>query len=60
MRDKEAVEADLYVEDSPDNILRLVDERRRIIVYGNSTNAAELPDSDCILQGSKIGRRQKI
>jgi len=49
MRDKEAVEADLYAEDSPDNIRRLVDERRRVVAYGNSTNATGLPDSECIL-----------
>lgn len=49
MRDKEAVEADVYVEDSLDNIRRLVEEQRRVVVYGNSTNAAELPDSEYIL-----------
>jgi 5' nucleotidase, deoxy (Pyrimidine), cytosolic type C protein (NT5C) len=49
MRDKEAVEADLYVEDSPINISRLVEQDRKLIVFGNSANAAELPDSECVL-----------
>lgn len=49
MRDKEAVDADLYVEDTPKNIARLVEQDRKVIVFGNSANAAGLPDSGYVL-----------
>ncbi len=39
MKDKAAVGADLYVEDSPDNIKRLRAEGVATIVFSNSTNA---------------------
>jgi hypothetical protein len=38
MADKEKVEADVYVEDSPRNIKRLLDDKRHVIAYTNSTN----------------------
>jgi 5'(3')-deoxyribonucleotidase len=38
MRDKEAVDADLYVEDSPDNVERLCSDGRQVIVFANSIN----------------------
>ncbi|WP_081914378.1 MULTISPECIES: 5' nucleotidase, NT5C type [Mycobacterium] len=49
MRDKEAVDADLYVEDTPKNICRLVEQRREVIVFGNSANATGLPDSEYVV-----------
>lgn len=38
MQEKAAVGADLYIEDSPENIRRLRAEKRRTIVFTNSTN----------------------
>jgi len=38
MRDKEAVEADVYIEDTPTNILRLREMNRPVIIFSNSTN----------------------
>ncbi|MEE4361638.1 MAG: hypothetical protein V2I63_08960 [Pseudomonadales bacterium] len=38
MRDKGAVGADLYVEDSPDNIARLREAGQEVLVLRNSTN----------------------
>ena len=38
MRDKAAVGADLYVEDSPDNVQKLRDDGHKTIVFTNSTN----------------------
>jgi 5'(3')-deoxyribonucleotidase len=38
MRDKESVDADVYVEDSPRNIQSLREAGREAIVFGNSTN----------------------
>lgn len=38
MRHKDAVDADIYVEDSPTNIEVLQDTGRPVIVYSNSTN----------------------
>lgn len=38
MRDKEAVEADVYVEDSPLSILGLREMDRSVIIFTNSTN----------------------
>lgn len=38
MSDKAAVGADLYIEDSPDNIRKLRADGHPTIVYGNSTN----------------------
>ncbi len=49
MRDKEAVDADLYVEDTPSNVSRLVEQGRQVIVFGNSANAVGLPDSEFVL-----------
>ncbi|WP_199178190.1 5' nucleotidase, NT5C type [Mycobacterium hubeiense] len=49
MRDKEAVDAHLYVEDTPENIGRLVEQKRKVIVYGNSANATGLPESEYVL-----------
>lgn len=43
MRDKEAVDADVYVEDAPENIERLRRDGRDVIVFSNSTNT-HLPD----------------
>jgi 5'(3')-deoxyribonucleotidase len=45
MRDKESVDADVYVEDSPENIERLRSAGRDVIVFDNSTNrrVADLP-----------------
>lgn len=40
MRDKDAVGADLYVEDSPDNIAALRDRGCEVVVFANSTNKA--------------------
>jgi len=44
MRDKEAVDAD-----TPSNVSRLVEQRRQVIVFGNSANAVGLPDSEFVL-----------
>jgi hypothetical protein len=38
MREKAAVGADLYVEDSPENVARLRAEGLKTIVFSNSTN----------------------
>lgn len=38
MRDKAAVGADLYIEDSPDNVEKLRADNHRTIVFSNSTN----------------------
>lgn len=38
MKDKSAIGADLYVEDSPDNVKRLRDDNHPTIVFTNSTN----------------------
>ena len=38
MQEKAAVGADLYIEDSPDNIVRLRDEGNKTIVFTTSTN----------------------
>jgi 5'(3')-deoxyribonucleotidase len=38
MQEKAAVGADLYIEDSPDNIRRLRAEKRKTIIFTNSTN----------------------
>jgi 5'(3')-deoxyribonucleotidase len=38
MRDKAAVGADLYIEDSPDNVQKLRDDGHKTIVFSNSTN----------------------
>lgn len=38
MRDKAAVGADLYIEDSPSNVLSLRDDGHETIVFTNSTN----------------------
>jgi 5'(3')-deoxyribonucleotidase len=38
MSDKAAVGADLYIEDSPDNVLKLRADGHRTIVFSNSTN----------------------
>ncbi len=42
MKDKEAVGAHVYIDDSPENIRRLRERGCRTIVFGNSTNR-ELP-----------------
>ena len=38
MKDKSAIGADLYVEDSPDNVKRLREDNHPTIVFTNSTN----------------------
>lgn len=38
MRDKDAVEADIYIEDTPSNISRLREMNRTVIIFTNSTN----------------------
>ncbi len=38
MRDKDAVEADVYIEDTPSNISRLREMNRPVIIFTNSTN----------------------
>jgi 5'(3')-deoxyribonucleotidase len=38
MREKGAVGADLYIEDTPDNIKALRDDGKRVIIFDNSTN----------------------
>jgi 5'(3')-deoxyribonucleotidase len=38
MRDKAAVGADLYIEDSPDHVQRLREDGHKTIVFTNSTN----------------------
>jgi 5'(3')-deoxyribonucleotidase len=38
MRDKEAVGANLYIDDSPENILRLGSQGAETIIFSNSTN----------------------
>src|SRR5688572_4695930 len=38
MRDKGAVGADLYIEDSPDNVIKLRADGHKTIVFTNSTN----------------------
>ena len=38
MKDKSAIGADLYIEDSPDNVKRLRDDNHPTIVFTNSTN----------------------
>jgi len=38
MKDKSTIGADLYVEDSPDNVKRLRDDNHPTIVFTNSTN----------------------
>jgi 5'(3')-deoxyribonucleotidase len=43
MNEKGDVGADLYIEDTPQNILKLRDERKKVIIYSNSTNRL-LPD----------------
>jgi 5'(3')-deoxyribonucleotidase len=43
MRDKAAVGADLYIEDSPDHVQRLREDGHKTIVFTNSTNAG-LPE----------------
>lgn len=40
MRDKAAVGADLYIEDTPDNILRLRQDGHKTIVFSNTTNVS--------------------
>ncbi len=44
MRDKDAVDADVYIEDAPSNILRLRELSRPVIVFTNSTNVG-MPDT---------------
>lgn len=39
MKDKNLVEADIYVEDNPDNILELERSQKKVVAYTNSTNA---------------------
>jgi hypothetical protein len=39
MRDKEQVGADIYMDDSPDNVVRLREAGFYTICFGNSTNA---------------------
>jgi len=47
MRDKSAVGADLYIDDSPDNVLQLRADGHRTIVFSNPTNRAlEGPRAD--------------
>lgn len=43
MRDKEQVGADIYVEDSPENVARLRESGLYTICFANSTNAATSP-----------------
>jgi hypothetical protein len=43
MRDKGPVDADVYVDDGPENIERLRSARKMVIVFDNSTNR-HLPD----------------
>lgn len=38
MRRKEHVDADLYVEDSPENIKRLLDNDKHVVIISNATN----------------------
>jgi 5'(3')-deoxyribonucleotidase len=38
MRHKDAVGADLYVEDSPENIKQLRSQGHSVVIYGNTTN----------------------
>jgi 5'(3')-deoxyribonucleotidase len=38
MRDKDAVGADLYIEDSPENVCALREKNCEVIVFANSTN----------------------
>jgi 5'(3')-deoxyribonucleotidase len=41
LKDKVEVGADVYVEDSPDNIRALRDEGKRVIIFSNPTNREE-------------------
>jgi 5'(3')-deoxyribonucleotidase len=43
MKDKAAVGADLYLEDSPDNIEPLREDGHKTIVFANSTNSESAP-----------------
>jgi 5'(3')-deoxyribonucleotidase len=43
MKDKAAVGADLYLEDSPDNIEALRQDGHKTIVFANSTNSETAP-----------------
>jgi 5'(3')-deoxyribonucleotidase len=43
MKDKAQVGADVYVEDSPDNVERLRERGLHVICFGNSTNRAVAP-----------------
>ncbi|WP_432033680.1 5' nucleotidase, NT5C type [Streptomyces antibioticus] len=38
MGDKGAVDADLYIEDAPDNIEQLIANKKDVVIYANSTN----------------------
>ena len=40
MREKDDVNADLYVEDAPHNVLRLQEAGADVVVFANSTNVA--------------------
>lgn len=59
MRDKAAVGADLYIEDTPDNILKLRQDGHKTIVFSNSTNLS-LPGPRAISwqQVEKLVRRE--
>jgi 5'(3')-deoxyribonucleotidase len=43
MRDKNLVDADIYIEDAPENISRLEAGGRTVIAFTNSTNRAMIP-----------------
>ena len=60
MREKAAVGANLYIEDSPDNIKRLREEEHRTIVFTNSANKdLEGPHADTWEQVLQIVFQEK-
>jgi 5'(3')-deoxyribonucleotidase len=55
MRDKAAVGADLYIEDSPDHVQRLREDGHKTIVFTNSTNEGLAgPRADSWLEAERL------
>jgi 5'(3')-deoxyribonucleotidase len=46
MKEKSLVDANLYIEDSPDNIRDLLNAKKKVIVFSNSTNADLTPEPE--------------
>jgi 5'(3')-deoxyribonucleotidase len=46
MKEKTLVDADLYIEDSPSNIRALLKDKKKVIVFSNSTNVDMSPEPE--------------